>query len=164
MKCQHNKPLEIILKGTPKILYPIIKTTVSEFEAEAGLAYGIEEETDSSTDDYKKLLVIVLEIIENSIASADCIGIITLQSLENNQTLLRIPPRGHWFFNNAPDVVGKLEMKGHVSKDEFNLYLNESYFTKVLEKIVSEFYRLSLLDLKTEKEPLGFRLPKKEQI
>ena len=162
MSNQYSKSLEIIVKSTPKILYPIIKTTVSEFEPEAGLAHGVEEEPDSSTDDYKKLLVIALEIIGNSIASADCIGIITLQSLENNQTLFRIPPRGHWYFNNAPEVINNLEMKGHVNKDEFNLYFNESYFTKVLEKIVSEFYRLSLLDLKTEKEPLGFKLPRKE--
>ena len=155
-------PLEIVVNATPDVINPIIKTVVSEFTHEEGLAYSIEVETRSSTDNYKKLLVIALEIMGESIASADCVGIITLQSLSNNQTLFRIPPRSNWYFTNAPKILKDLQMMGHVNKDEFNLYWNESYFTKVLERIVSEFYRLSFIDLKTGKEPLGFKPPSKE--
>jgi len=157
-----EKPLEIVVNATPDVISPTIKTVVFEFEHEEGLAYSVEVEQESQTDNYKKLLVIALEIIGDSIASADSIGIITLQSLANNQTLFRIPPRSTWYFTDAPNVLKKLEMQGHVNKDEFNLYYNELYFTKVLERIVSELCRLNFIDLKTEKEPLGFKLPKKE--
>ncbi len=157
-----EKPLEMVVNATPDVISPIIKTAVSEFKHEEGLAYSIEVEQKSQTDNYKKMLVIALEITGDSIASVDNIGIITLQSLPNNQTLFRIPPRSNWYFTDAPDVLKDLQMMEHVNKDEFNLYWNESYFTKVLERIVSEFYRLSFISLKTEKEPLGFKPPKKE--
>jgi hypothetical protein len=162
-KKEFEKPFEIIINAKPDIICPIIKTTVSEFKPEEGVAFSIEVETKSSTESYKKLVLIALEITENSISIADCIGIITLQSLSDNQTIFRIPPRDNWYFTNAPKILRDLQMMGHVSKDEFNLYFKESYFTKVLEKIVSEFYRLKLLELKIEKESLGFKPPKKER-
>lgn len=156
-----EESLEIVVNATPDVIYPIIKTVVSEFEPEEGIAYSSEIESKSSTENYKKLLIIALEVINNSIASADCVGIITLQSLSNNQTLFRIPPRSNWYFNNAPKILSDLKITGHVTNDEFNLYWNESYFNKVLEKIVSEFYRLGFIDLKTKRDPLGFKAPNK---
>jgi hypothetical protein len=153
-------PLEIAVNDTPAVICPIIKTIVSEFKPENGPAYSSEIESKSSTENYKKLLIIALEIVEDSIASADSIGIITLQSLPNNQTLFRIPPRSNWYFNNAPKILDNVKITGHVSNDEFNKYWNESYFTKVLERIVSEFQRLGFINLQDKKPPLGFKPPK----
>jgi hypothetical protein len=158
-----DKPLEMIVNATPAIISSVIKTAVSEFKHEEELTYSTEVEPKSSTDNYRKVLVIALGIAGDCIAATDCIGIITLQYLASNRTLFRIPPRSNWYFSNAPKILRDLQMMGHVRTNEFNLYWDESYFTKVLERIVSEFYRLNFLDLKTLKEPLGFKPPTKEQ-
>jgi hypothetical protein len=158
-----NEATEIIVNASPTILSPIIKTVVTEFELDAGLDYIMAEESKSASEVYRKLLIIALEIKDNSqIVSSDCIGIITLQSLGNDQTLFRIPPQKDWHFSNAPDILDLSECKGLVNKHSFNLRISESYFTKIIEKIISEFYRLSLLELKAEKPPLGFNIPNKE--
>jgi hypothetical protein len=158
-----NESIEIIVNSTPAVLSPIVRTVVSELEPEAGLRYSVSEESNSASDVYRRLLIIALEVAENSqILSADCMGIITLQSLGSSQTLFRIPPRKNWRFVDAPSVLELSECKGLVNRHSFNLHWDESYFTKVLERIVSELYRLGLLELKMEKVPLGFRVSKKE--
>lgn len=159
-----EKSFELVLNTTPAVLSPIIRTVVSEFEPEEGIGYHSIEESESASSSFRKILIIALEVIENSIASEDCIGIITLQSLVSNQTLFRVPPRGHWYFTDGSKSLPNLKIEGHVSNDEFNLYWNESYFTKMLERLISEFYRLSFLNLKAEKAPLGFKLLKKEYL
>jgi hypothetical protein len=158
-----SHPIELVVNATPSVLSPIIKTAVREFEPEEGLEYAVYEESRSTSDAYRRLLVVAFGVAVNAqITRVDCIGIITLQSLGTNQTLFRVPPRDNWTFTDAPHILSNSDCKGLVNRYAFNLHWNESYFTKVLEKILNEFYRLSFIDLKIEKEPLGFKPPSKE--
>jgi hypothetical protein len=158
-----DHPIELVVNATPSILSPIIKTIVREFKPEEGLGYAIYEESRSASNAYRKLLVVAFGVAVNAqITKVDCTVIMTLQSLGNDQTLFRVPPRDNWTFTNAPRILSDSDCKGLVNKYAFNLHWNESYFTKVLEKILNEFYRLSFIDLKIAKEPLGFKPPSKE--
>jgi len=158
-----EEQIEFVLDASPSVLMTVIKTAAHEFEPQKGLAYTIWEELESSSDSYKKMSVTALEIIEDSVASEDCIGIITLQALNINQTLFRIPPRKHWYISIKPHILPSSMIEGHVTNNEFNLYWDDSYFTKMLERLISEFYRLGFIDLKTEKAPLGFKPPKRSK-
>ena len=156
-----GKAIELVLRATPEVLSPIIKTIASEFEFK-DLHYWSKEEAESASPAYRKMLITILDVIEDSIASEDCIGIITLQSLALDTTLFRIPPRSEWYINIEPKTLPQLRYKGHVNKDEFNLSWDESYFTHLLEILFAEFQRLEFIDFKEGKPPLGFRPPRKE--
>jgi hypothetical protein len=153
---------EIILKTTPDVLSPIIKTVIAEFECDENRAFWLIEETETATSSYRKILVEAMEIMENSIASEDCIGIITLQSLPNGCTLFRIPPRDHWYINIKPHKMTHLRLEEHVGNDDFYLFENVSSFNRVLDRLFIEFQRLGFIDFKEDKPPIGFRLPHKE--
>jgi hypothetical protein len=157
-----TQTVEIVLKTSPDLLTPIIKTVVSEFKYEEGLAFWTIEETETATNNYRKILVVALEIIETSIASEDCIGIITLMSLPNDLTLFRIPPRDHWYIKTTPHTMNHLPLEEHVRNNDFYLFWNESSFNRVVERLFIEFQRLGFIDFKKEKPPIGFRLPLKE--
>ena len=156
-----EKAIELVLKATPEVLSPVIKTVASEFTFK-DLHYWSTEEAGSASSAFRKMLITILDVIEDSIASEDCIGIITLQSLASDKTLFRIPPRSEWYINIEPKTLPQLSYKGHINKDVFNLFWDESYFTHLLERLFAEFQRLEFVDFR-EKPPIGFKLPYKEK-
>ena len=158
--------LEIVLRETPDILSPFIKTIVSEYSYE-GLHYWLKEETKTSSSSYRKILIGIMHGDDEtkSIIKEDCIGILTLQSLGSGKAILRVPPRSKWHINIEPETLYFLaeEDLSHISNDKFNWYYNDSYFTRLLEALFTEFQRLGFIDFKDAKPPIGFRTPRKEK-
>jgi len=145
-----EKALELHLKRTPDVLSPAIKTIASEFKYE-GLDYWSIEETRSATPTFRKILIGVLHIVDNSIASKDCVGIIRLQSLGVDRTLLCIPARNQWYINIQPETLPELRHKGGASRDDFCLYYDESYFAYFLDKLFAELRRLGFKETLPQK-------------
>ena len=155
-----GKAIELVLNATPEVLSPLIGTVASEFMFK-NLHYCSREEVKNASAAFKKVLITTLEVDEDSIVNEDCVGVITLQLLPKDRTLFRIPPRSEWYISIEPETLPQLEYEGHVDKDKFNLFWDESYFTHFLERLFAEFQRLAIVDFK-EKPPIGFKLPYRE--
>ena len=134
--------IEIVLRGTPEIIVPLIRT-VADKSSFRGCKYYLPGEAG---------IVISTAFAEFQIQLVTghpfpTIGIITLQELaDKHTTLLTVPPRSQWGASEA------LEFDG-----------DGSYFTHFLGRLFAEFQRLGFIDFREEKPPIGFRVPHREQ-
>lgn len=163
-KEENKKPFdnafEIFLKGTPGVLSPIISTVANELNFE-GWKYDVVEEKDSATSAYTKFLIQVHRAEKES-TYLDCIGIITLQLLPENQTLFRIPPCQQWHFRTYMEFSDGRRIPMFIQEKEFYSKTDESFLTELIRRLFSEFQQLGFIDFR-EKPPIGFRLPRKEK-
>ena len=145
-----GKAYELTLKSTPDVISPIIKRVIDEFKYKDLGYYSIEEKQRASPI-YRKIAAVAGEVMDTSIGCEDCIGIITLQSLGNDKTLFRIPPRDQWYICIKPKTLPNLQWEGHVNKHEFYLFFDESCFINLYEKLLAEFKRLNFIETLLEK-------------
>ena len=141
-----KKAFEILLNSKPSIISPVIDTVAQEFTFD-DWRYNVYEEENLMFGGEARIILII-SILKESIVEGkkeydrDCIGILTLQLLPNNQTLFRIPPFKHW---------------KSIMNDNFYQKVNESFYTQFLARLFSEFQKLGFIDFQEGKPPLGFR-------
>ena len=166
-KHQFEDALEVVLNAAPEVLSPIITTVAEEFTF-GGWECAAHEEPGSHSSAFRRLLVKVIEEVKDegeeiSGVTIDRIGIITLQSLGGNKTLLRVPPSSDWRFVDADQkILHDTRYPGYAGPQDFNWFADDSPFTHFLTRLFTEFQRLAFIDFR-EKPPIGFRLPHKEE-
>ena len=159
--------LEVVLNSTPEVLSPIITTAAEEFTFK-GWEYAAHEEPASLSPAFRRLLVKVIEEEKDegeeiSGVIVDRVGIITLQSLGGNRSLLRVPRRSDWHFVDAErKILHDTRYQGYAGPQDFNWFADESPFTRFLTHLFTEFQRLAFVDFR-EKPSLGFKLPHREK-
>jgi len=148
-----EKGFRLVLKTTPEILTPIIRTISSEFKW-GDLDYWSVEETKSASPDYRKILIGVRKIAGDSIVCDDCIGVITMLKGGKDKTLFRIPPRGKWYINIAPNALPfppPHKDISNISNDKFCWFYDESYFSRLLDRLSIEFQQLGFIETPVQK-------------
>ncbi len=140
-----DKNIELTLRNTPEVLVSVMQKFTSELKL-GELGYRLIAETRSATPAYRKILITVGKTSGGSFTGPDCIGIITLQSLGADKTLLRIPPRHQWQINIAPETLefpGKQpEPVSQINSDKFYWFYDEPCFAYFWEKLFAELQRL----------------------
>lgn len=138
-----NSAIEINLRGTPDILRPIVKSVARELKFQ-GWGYSAKEEIKSVTSTFVKFLIETGKE-ENEGFIYDNIGILTLQLLPDNHTLLRVPPRRLWDFttHDTAESIG-LVQGIYTSSGDFNLNAGYEIFDHFLTSLSTKFQSLGL--------------------
>ena len=155
-----TKYIELTLRNTPEVLVPMMQKFTPELKR-GDLGYRLIAESESASPVYRKILITAGKIADDAIASEDCIGIITLQSLGAGKTLLRIPPRSQWYINIAPETLAFLgkstEQISQITSDKFYWLYDESCFAYFVEKISAELQRLGFKETSFQKAQHWFK-------
>lgn len=143
----------LVLKANPEVLSRIVEIITSEFKWEE-LDYWSVEETKTASTNYRKILICVRKIVDGSIASEDCIGIVELVSGGQNLTSLRIPPRSNWHIDIGPKTLSFLDPEKAISginSNKFYWFYDESCFSRLLDRFFIEFQDLGFMETRVQR-------------